>query len=846
MERMSFLDILRLYRARLAGRAVLVQEGFAVAGISIGVALLFASQVASASLNHSVAQLTDQVVGSAQRFQLEARGPAGVNERLVEEVRRIPGVRAALPVLEVQTNVIGPSGERSVDLLGADPQFAHFKGPLLRHFSAEGLGRVKAIGLPVLIARAIGVEPIARVKLQVGGSVVRALVGATLGEGDIGGLVHSPVAISSVAYAQQVSGMRDRVTRVFVETAPGQDVRVRVALGRLAVAFGVNLEPGNFDSTLFRVASAPENQGEALFSAISALVGFLFALNAMLVTVPSRRRLIGDVRRHGATSVMLFQIMLFDAAVLGVLACLFGLALGELLSVVAFHATPGYLASAFPVGDDRIVTWQSVALAIGAGLLAAVVGVLWPLRDALAQSRQVNEHPGRTFSGGSALRLVGGLLCFAITTVILLARPQAAVLGVGTLVVALVCLLPFILEVFVAFFERVQRAVGGAASLLAVTELRTPRTRVLSLAIVATAAVAVFGIVAVDGAQRNLKAGLDTSAREIDAGAEVWVAPGGEASLLTTTPFKALDVGSLARLPGVASVGAYRGSFLNWGSRRLWILAPPANTGPPLPLSEITGGNLALDAARIRDGGWAVLSRALASEHHLRIGQTFTLPAPRPMRLRLAALSTNLGWPPGAVIMSSSDYARAWGSGEPSAYEIQTDPGVAAAAVRSSVQRALGPEAGLRVETTPERQQRHYKLISQGLSRLTQITLLVLIAAVLAVAGAVSAMIWQRRDLVAFIKRHGYRTSVLWRWMLYESALLLLAGCLTGAVFGLYGQLLVSHALESVTGFPISLHVESFVALTSFALVSIATLTVVSLPGYFVVCVPPRTVSPAH
>ncbi len=705
---------------------------------------------------------------------------------------------------------------------------------------------MKAIALPAPIAHAIGVEPIARVKLQVGGNVVQALVGATLGEGDIGGLVHSPVAISSVAYAQQLSGMHRKLTRVFVETVPSQQARVRMALARLAAASGVNLEPGNFDSTLFGVASAPENQGEALFSAISALVGFLFALNAMLVTVPSRRRLIGDVRKHGGTSVMLFQIMLFDAAVLGVLACILGLALGELLSIVAFHATPGYLASAFPVGDDRIVAWQSVALAVGAGLLAAIVGVLWPLRDTLAHSRQAHEHHEDTFSGRSVLRLAGGLPCFAITTVILLARPQAAVLGVGTLVIALACLLPFILDVFVASFERVQRVVGGAASLLAVTELRTPRTRVRSLAIAATAAVAVFGIVAVDGAQRNLKAGLDTSAREIDAGAEVWVAPGGEASLLTTTPFKALDVRSLARLPGVASVGAYRGSFLNWGSRRLWILAPPANTGPPLPLSEIAGGNLPLATARIRDGGWAVLSQALASEHHLHVGQAFTLPAPRPVRLRLAALSTNLGWPPGAAIMSSNDYAHAWDSGEPSAYEIQADPGVTAASVRNNVQRALGPETGLTVETTPERQRRHYALISQGLSRLTQITLLVLVAAVLAVAGAVSAMIWQRRDLIAFIKRHGYRTSVLWRWMLYDSALLLLAGCLTGAVFGLYGQLLVSHALESVTGFPISLHMESLVALASFVLVSVATLAVVSLPGYFVVCAPPRTVSPAH
>ena len=56
------------------------------------------------------------------------------------------------------------------------------------------------------------------------------------------------------------------------------------------------------------------------------------------------------------------------------------------------------------------------------------------------------------------------------------------------------------------------------------------------------------------------------------------------------------------------------------------------------------------------------------------------------------------------------------------------------------------------VETTGERERRHYELAAQGLSRLTQIRLLVLIAAVLAVAGAMGSMIWQRRDLIAFMK----------------------------------------------------------------------------------------------
>ncbi len=120
-----------------------------------------------------------------------------------------------------------------------------------------------------------------------------------------------------------------------------------------------------------------------------------------------------------------------------------------------------------------------------------------------------------------------------------------------------------------------------------------------------------------------------------------------------------------------------------------------------------------------------------------------------------------------------------------------------------------------------------------------------LIAAVLAMAGAMGSMIWQRRPQLAYIKRQGYMRGVLWRALLCESALLLGAGCSLGALFGIYGQLLLSHALASVTGFPIVFSVGGLVALRSFALVSAAAVAILALPGYLAVRVRPTTVSTA-
>jgi putative ABC transport system permease protein len=842
---MKLSGIRYIYEARLGARAVLVQEGFAILGIAVGVALLFASQVSSTSLARSVAQLNSQLVGDAQ-LQFEVRGPEGVSERLLEEVRRVPGVQVALPILEHQVNVIGRRGERSVDLIGVEPQSLHASGPLLRRFSAKQLAQLPAIAMPAPLASEIGIGPLETVRLQVGTSFVETLVGATLQEADIGGLVHSPVVVASIRYAQRLTGTQGQLTRIFVRFDQARASDVRPALARLAARWDVNLLPSDFNSRLFAVAVAPEGKSEQLFSGISALVGFMFALNAMLITVPSRRKLIADVRPHGATRWMTIQILLFDAAVIGALACALGLALGDVLSIAVFHTTPAYLAVAFPVGNNRIVTWQSVALAVAAGMAASIVGVLWPVREILARPLQPPSDPGDHRRRWVRARLVTGLLCLLITTFTLVADTRAAVVGNVALVIALVCLLPLIFNGLVAAFEYVSDLSDGVASALAVTELQTPQTRVRSLAIAATAAVAVFGIVEFQGTQTNLERGLRSSIRGTDSSADIWVIPSGSSGIQPTTPFNPIDVSTLASVPGVARLGVYRGSFLNWGDRRLWVIAPAPSIEHPIPASQLVSGNAKLASERVRRGGWAVLSQALAEERHLHVGQAFTLPSPRPQIMRVAGLTTNLGWPPGAIVLSSEGYARAWFSGDPSAYEIVTSPGSAVVAVRERVQRALGSSPGLTVETSTEREQRDYAAAAQGLSRLAQIRLLVLIAAILAVVGAMASMIWQRRDRIAFNKCHGFGEAVLWRALLCESAVLLTAGCSIGAVFGLYAQLLGSHFLATVTGFPVVFDIEGTAAISSFALVSVIAVAMLALPGYLVVRVQPRTVSPAY
>lgn len=840
---MSLRDVLRLHRARLRSRAMRAQDGCAVLGLAIGVALLFASQIASAGLARSVGEMTRAVVGRA-RWELSARGPNGMSEALLQEVRRQP-VRLAIPLLEDAGVASGPAGTRSIELLGAQPREAQLAGTILRHLSAAQLARTEAVALPATLAAQLGVKTLGSMQLQLGGEVTSVPVGLTLGARQIGGLAGSPLVFVPLAYAQQLTHMQGRLSRIFLAPQPGRAGAVHAALARLAALDHLSLEPSGWESTLFGTAFHVQEQSQTIFSAIAALVGFLLAANAILITVPSRRRLIESLRLAGATRGKALQIMCVDAALIGALACALGLALGDLLARTLFTGSPGYLSLAFPVGSARMVSWQSVAISIAAGMIAALIGVLWPLRDLLALGR---ARPGRSRSRPMLLRwqLGAGLLSIALAPAILLASPALAGFGALMLMIALVCLLAPLFELALAALAALQRSLGGAAGRIAILELHNPLTRVRTLAIVATAAAASFGVLALAGAQSNLRQGLARSARDIDASAQIWVAPAGQSNAFATVPMRgASTIGAaLQRVPGVAGVGAYGGVFLDWGPRRLWVLAPPQSAAQPIPASQFVGSGLRQATRALRAGEDVVLSQQLAQEHDLRVGQRFTLPSPQPIRVRLAGLITNLGWPPGAILLSHASYVRAWPGVPPSAYEIDAMPGVAPARLSRRVARALAGHPALRVETSAQRVARHEALGRQGLSRLTQIRVLIVIASLLAIAGALGTLLWQRRERSANMRVLGCRPRVLWLALCCESATLLATGCAIGAIFGLMAQMLLSHALSSITGFPIVFDIEVF-ALANCAVIAAVAGALAAAVGYRVANVPPSTAGAA-
>ncbi|HTC58752.1 MAG TPA: FtsX-like permease family protein [Solirubrobacteraceae bacterium] len=830
-----------MYRIRLRNHAV--PELLAGAGIAVGVALVFGVLVANTSITGSAAALIRAVNGSA-RLQLVARSSEGFSEQLAQQVIQLPGVQTSAALLREDAVIIGPHGRKSIQLVGLTASIVTLGGSATQNLGAGGGLLQGGLGLPASVAKAVGARSLNNVTILAQGDSHTALVRAVLNSGAIGAIAESPVAVALLPVAQRLAEKPGLVTQVLIQPYAGHDRQVARELRQLARGRATVTSADN-ELRVLNETAKPLKQSTALFAAISAMVGFLLAINAMLLTLPDRRRLVAELCTQGFDASQIFVILAYQAAVLGIVASLTGLAFGELLAQTFFHQTPVYLAAAFPITIHQTAHPALALLAFAGGICAALTASLPPVVTLIAKGANDASLQGPAQSGqqvsSKATRLfaVVGLTIVACVTLLVFLAPSLTIFGGVLLALAVPCFIPLLFVVATRNLKRIGRHTHGSMLPIASIELNAAATR--SIALIGVTALGVYGSVAIQGARRDLTTGLNEAVVEYLDTAAIWVAPNN--NFLTIDSFRPEgSAAAIAQAPGVASVRAYQGGLLDIGSRRIWIRARSPSDTRMIQSSQLLQGNVVRATRLIRMGDWAAISNSFASERGLRLGYRFTLPTPTGNApFRVAAITTNTGWSPGAITINTSDYRRFWHTSNPTAYEVSLLPGISPAQGKRDVESALRDRPGLQVETLAEREASFEASAREGLRSLGTISVLLLITAALAVASVLSAAIWQRRARLSSLKTQGFDDMQLWRALLFESAVSVLIGCVDGAVLGLYGHALASRWLALTTGFPAPFSIGGLQIVIAFAVVTSITLLIIVLPGLSAARVSPRT-----
>jgi putative ABC transport system permease protein len=528
-------------------------------------------------------------------------------------------------------------------------------------------------------------------------------------------------------------------------------------------------------------------------------------------------------------------------------ASLVGVGLGDLLSQALFQRAPDFLSAAFPIGTAEVVHLGTVLFAIGCGVVATALASLSPLLD-LRASRPADAVFRQAGAGSeivaqrtiSRLALAGVALVVVVIVIALLA-PGATIVGGVALALASLCLIPAVFAGVARGLPRISERVRSSSLIVALAELRATTMR--SVALAGIVGIAVYGAVAIGGARNDLLRGISQATGQYFSTAQIWVTSGRD--VFNTNSFApAGPAATIARAPGIASVRVYRGGLLDVGERRIWVRGRPAGDGIAIEPSQLRHGELSSATEMIRQGGGVAVSSDYASEHHLKVGSVLSLPTPSgPAALRVAAIATNSGWPAGAITISASEYSRYWETTDAAALEVSLKAGVSPAQGRRALAAALAASyPGLQVRTTAEREALSNASAREGLRTLGEISTLLLIAAALAVAMALSASVWQRRTRLAALKMQGYDSGQLWRAVVLESAVTIGVGAVVGAVLGVCGHALASRFLERTTGFPAPFSIGPLQVLLTLALIAAIALGVFALPGMLAARVSPRAI----
>src|SRR5713226_2301534 len=345
-----------------------------VLAIALGVALGYAVQLINQAAINEFAAAVQTLSGEAD---LAVRGPrAGFDESLYPRLAKLPEVAVASPVLEVEARL--PGRRELLKILGLDL----FRAARIQPFLSAGdwgerldFLRPDRIFLSAAASESLGLKKGDALSVQVGLRVLSLQVAGVLGEAR-----RQRFAIIDIGAAQAIFARPGVLNRIDLRLRPGADPP------RLAGRLGSELPPG----TLIERPEADAERTGALSRAyrvnlnvlalVALFTGGLLVFSAQALAVVRRRSQLALLRALGMTRRALVAMLLAEAAVVGAVGALAGIALGHVTAAIVLRRFGAELGAGYFRGLEPTLALDMPALALffSAGVLAAVLGSLAP------------------------------------------------------------------------------------------------------------------------------------------------------------------------------------------------------------------------------------------------------------------------------------------------------------------------------------------------------------------------------------------------------------------------------------------------------------------------------------
>jgi putative ABC transport system permease protein len=578
-----------------------------------------------------------------------------------------------------------------------------------------------------------------------------------------------------------------------------------------------------------------------VLSYIALIVGAFLIYNTISVSVVRRRTEIGVVRALGATRGKVLAAFLGEAACFGIAGAGIGLLIGRVLAESAVNLVAATVDSLYVSSrpGDITLTPQMVLAAFAVATAMAILSSLAPAWEASRASpveaiaRARREHHLR-------LKLTRNIVLSAALALAALAaslqapvggKPLFGYLAATLLIASAACGIPPLVSFVSSVSAALMRRVAGAEALLALRSLSGSlrRTSVLvaalATAIAMTAAVAIM----VGSFRQTVLLWMNDRLQ-----ADLYLRPAGPVRAghhPTLTPDTGDRLRSLAEVEAVDEFRAYDISYngipaiLGGGNARI-----AARYGTRAFLS---GAEAKPVFDRMASGDDVVIiSEPFANKHGLEAGDYVTLRlAGETRRFQVLDVYFDYASERGYIIMDRATLIRYLPDPAASNVAIYLGPGVTLEDGRRAVEQAL---AGRRIVVLSNRALREeaIRTFDRTFSITYALEAIAVLVAVMGVAGALLALVIDRRREFGLLRFLGGSTGQLRRVVLFEAGMLGLLANVAGVALGFVLSLLLIYVINRQSfGWTIQFHWPVAILLGALTLVYLTTVLAALYPA---------------
>lgn len=359
-----------------------------IIGITAVVSLISIGSGMKKAINDQFEQLGADKI-SVVSLRVAGASSKGFTDKDVEEIRKIPGVKAVTPIYGITVGsefkgVVKPITIWGVPVKDAEKTFSDARSfRILRgRWLKEGDKKKAVLGYKVhdsYYGKKVDIGE--KIKIQDEEVEIVGIFAET------GARERDEKMIMDIDFLRSITNAGDRVTGIVVQAENEKNIE-ELSL-RIKRKLEKTHEKGTFEVlTLQQLADKIASSFTIVqivfggIAGVSILVGGIGIANTMLMSVMERRRDIGVFKATGASNMHILKVIVAESGILGAIGGSIGLALGYAISKMI------NIAGERTLGSNVLVTHISFELAAFALLFSFIIGAISGIYPAYLATKQ--------------------------------------------------------------------------------------------------------------------------------------------------------------------------------------------------------------------------------------------------------------------------------------------------------------------------------------------------------------------------------------------------------------------------------------------------------------------------